>query len=156
MDMPPPTTAAELQQFICACSWMRANFVDYARVTRPLQERLDSALSGTKKTKRAAAGVRIELTVEELNSFRAVKTLLAHSATLTYPDPSKQLVLMSGASDMGCGLVVTQVCQWKPEVPIHQQTHELLICMGVASQVQPLTGVSLRRNHFLLSTHASV
>ncbi|GMF33426.1 unnamed protein product [Phytophthora fragariaefolia] len=37
---------------------------------------------------------------------------------------------MSDASDMGWGLVVTQVCQWKPEVPIHQQTHELLICMG--------------------------
>ncbi|GMF19656.1 unnamed protein product [Phytophthora fragariaefolia] len=129
MDMPPPTTAAELQQFICASNWMWANLVDYARVARPPQERLDSALSGTKKTKRAAAEVKFELTWEELKSFRAVKNLLAHSATLTYPDPSKQLILMSDASDMGWGLVVTQVCQWKPEVPIHQQTHELLICM---------------------------
>ncbi|GMF33425.1 unnamed protein product [Phytophthora fragariaefolia] len=63
MDIPPPTTAAELQQFICASNWMRANLADYTRVARPLQERLDSALSGTKKTKRAAAGVRSELTV---------------------------------------------------------------------------------------------
>eukprot|EP00644_Phytophthora_capsici_P015375 jgi/Phyca11/113428/e_gw1.24.555.1 len=61
-DMPPPTTAAELQQFLCATNWMRAGLVDYARVARPLQERLDAALVGTRKIKRAAAGVQLDLT----------------------------------------------------------------------------------------------
>ncbi|KAG4045616.1 hypothetical protein PC123_g18980 [Phytophthora cactorum] len=129
--MPPPTTAAELQQFHCATNWMRAGLVDYSRVARPLQERLDSALAGTNKTKRAAAGIQLDLAMEELESFEAVKNLLAHSATLTYPDPSKQLVVMSDASDSGWGLVVSQVDQWKPQVPIQQQDHELLICMVV-------------------------
>ncbi|GMF32271.1 unnamed protein product [Phytophthora fragariaefolia] len=83
LDMPPPTAAAERQLFFCASNWIRANMVDYARVARPLQERLDSALTGTKKTKRAAAGVQIELTMEELARFRAVKALLAHSSSKT-------------------------------------------------------------------------
>ncbi|KAG3103459.1 hypothetical protein PI124_g18427 [Phytophthora idaei] len=68
--------------------------------------------------------------MEELESFEAVKNLVAHSATLTYPDPSKQLVVMSDASDSGWELDVSQVDQWKPQVPIQQQNHELLICMG--------------------------
>ncbi|POM77451.1 Hypothetical protein PHPALM_5161 [Phytophthora palmivora] len=56
-EMSPPTTAAELQRFICASSWMSAGLVDYSRVARPLQERLDIALAGTKKAKRAATGI---------------------------------------------------------------------------------------------------
>ncbi|KAG2910797.1 hypothetical protein PC117_g19308 [Phytophthora cactorum] len=91
-EMPPLTTAAELQQFLCATNWMRAGLVDYSRVAWPLQERLDAALAGTNKTKRAAAGIQLDLTMEELESFEAVKNLLAHSATLTYPNPSKQLI----------------------------------------------------------------
>ncbi|KAG3118146.1 hypothetical protein PI125_g3140 [Phytophthora idaei] len=100
-EMPPPTTAAELQQFLCATNWMRAGLVDYSCVARPLKERLDAALAGTSKTKRAAAGIQLDLTMEELESFEAVKNLLTHSATLTYPNPSKQLVVMSDASDSG-------------------------------------------------------
>ncbi|KAG2908584.1 hypothetical protein PC116_g13081 [Phytophthora cactorum] len=144
-EMPPLTTAAELQQFLCATNWMRAGLVDYSRVAWPLQERLDAALAGTNKTKRAAAGIQLDLTMEELESFEAVKNLLAHSATLTYPNPSKQLVVMSDASDSGWGLVVSQVDQWKPQVPIQQQDHELLICIeggrgGVVLPVPLSTG----------------
>ncbi|KAK1930096.1 Transposon Tf2-9 polyprotein [Phytophthora citrophthora] len=128
-EIPTPATAAELQQFLCASTWMRAGLVDYARVARPLQERLDAALAGTRKTKRAAAGIRIELTTEEEQAFEAVKELLSNSATLAYPDPDKQLCLLSDASDRGWGLVVSQVRQWKPDVPIQEQDHELLICM---------------------------
>ncbi|POM65523.1 Hypothetical protein PHPALM_18745 [Phytophthora palmivora] len=100
-EMSPPTTAAELQRFICASNWMRAGLVDYSRVARPLQERLDIALAGSKKTKRAAAGIQLGLAQEELSSFAAVKDLLANSAILAYPDASKQMIVMSDASDVG-------------------------------------------------------
>ncbi|GMF46846.1 unnamed protein product [Phytophthora fragariaefolia] len=104
-DMPVPTTAAELQQLLCASNWMRAGLVDYARVARLLQERLDTALA-------------------------AVKELLGNSAILAYPDPNKQLCVLSDASDRGWGLVVSQVKEWQPDVPIREQEHELLVCMG--------------------------
>jgi hypothetical protein len=75
--MPLPVTAAELQQFLCASNWMREGLIDYARVARPLQERLDIALEGTRRTKRAAAGIKITLSNAEKASFDAVKDLLA-------------------------------------------------------------------------------
>lgn len=59
-----------------------------------------------------------------------VKEMLSHSAMLAYPDPSKQLCMLSDASDTGWGLVITQVGQWKHDTPIQEQQHELLICMG--------------------------
>ncbi|OWY98193.1 hypothetical protein PHMEG_00031098 [Phytophthora megakarya] len=129
-EMAIPTTAAELQQFLCASNWMRNGLVDYARVARPLQERLDVALTGTRKTKRAAAGIRIEFTDKELEAFETVKELLGNSAMLSFPNPAKQLCLLSDASDAGWGLVVTQVENWQPDIPIHEQHHELLVCMG--------------------------
>ncbi|KAG3007862.1 hypothetical protein PC128_g20947 [Phytophthora cactorum] len=63
--MPYPKTAAELQPFVCAINWMRESIVDYARQVAPLQKRLDQALASTKRTKRAAAGIELELTEEE-------------------------------------------------------------------------------------------
>ncbi|POM73688.1 hypothetical protein PHPALM_9442 [Phytophthora palmivora] len=49
---------------------------------------------------------------------------------LAYPDASKQVIVMSDGSDVGCGLVISQVKQWNPETPIHEQDHELLVRMG--------------------------
>ncbi|OWY98578.1 hypothetical protein PHMEG_00030623 [Phytophthora megakarya] len=44
---------------------------------------------------------------------------------LAYPDPSKQAVQLSDASERGFGLDVSQVSDWKPNVPIHEQNHDL-------------------------------
>ena len=129
-NIPYPINAAELQQFVCATNWMREGLVDYARTVEPLQQRLDTALSGSAKTKRVAAGIKLELDHAEMDAFDAVKALLAHSATLTYPDPQGQLCLLTDASDEGWGLVVTQVMDWKEDTPIHQQHHQLLYCQG--------------------------
>eukprot|EP00644_Phytophthora_capsici_P004849 jgi/Phyca11/96127/e_gw1.1.1872.1 len=109
---------------------MRSGLVDYAQVARPLQERLDISLTGSKKTKRIAAGIKLNLTEAEVKCFNDVKDLLGNSAMLTFPDPAKQLCVLSDASDYGWGLVVTQMGQWQDDVPIHEQHHELLVCMG--------------------------
>ncbi|GMF17256.1 unnamed protein product [Phytophthora fragariaefolia] len=129
-DMPVPPTAAELQQFLCASNWMRAGLVDYARVARPIQERHDTALAGTKITNRVATCIYIVLTPEERRAFEAVKELLGNSAMMAYPDPNKQLCVLSDASGRGWGLVVSQITEWQPDVPIQEQEHELLVCMG--------------------------
>ncbi|KAF1335542.1 hypothetical protein FI667_g1301, partial [Globisporangium splendens] len=129
-SLPYPPTAAALQQFVCATDWLRDGLVDYARMTEPLQKRLDVALKGRRRTKASAAHVAIELSAEEKQCFEDVKQLLSHSAVLTYPLPESQMCLLSDASDKGWGLVVTQVANWTPTTPIQAQQHELLICMG--------------------------
>ncbi|OWZ17723.1 Retroelement [Phytophthora megakarya] len=57
-SMPYPTTAGELQQFLCAANWMRETIPDYARSVDPLQQRLDATLSKGKRTKRVAVASR--------------------------------------------------------------------------------------------------
>ena len=47
-----PETAGDLMQFLCAAGWMRSSIVDFARLSKPLNEKLVDATSGKKKTKR--------------------------------------------------------------------------------------------------------
>ncbi|KAE9000966.1 hypothetical protein PR001_g18645 [Phytophthora rubi] len=129
-QMPYPTTAAELQQFVCAINWMRDSIVDYARQVAPLQKRLDAALATTKRTRRAAAGIELHLTEEERCAFDKVKEMFATSATLDFPDDSATTCLFSDASDTGWALIVTQVANFDPKRPATEQQHRLLHCMS--------------------------
>ena len=58
-DMQYPETAGDLMQFLCAAGWMRSSIVDFARLSKPLNEKLVDATSGKKKTKGVANGVKI-------------------------------------------------------------------------------------------------
>jgi Reverse transcriptase (RNA-dependent DNA polymerase) len=90
-NIPEPATAAELQQFICASNWMRESLPDYARLVDPLQQLLDTALKGSKKTKKAATGIRVTFTSVERANFIETKQLLQRAATLAFPDPKKRM-----------------------------------------------------------------
>ncbi|OWY92684.1 LOW QUALITY PROTEIN: hypothetical protein PHMEG_00038207, partial [Phytophthora megakarya] len=144
-----PTTAAELQQFLCASNWMRNELVDSCRssITRAA-----GPLTGTRKTKRAAAGIRIEFTDKELEAFETVKELLGNSAMLSFPNPAKQLCLLSDASDAGWGLIVTQVENWQPDMPIHKQHHERLVCMGGSFTRSALNWSVIEKESYPIST----
>ncbi|OWZ00608.1 hypothetical protein PHMEG_00028159 [Phytophthora megakarya] len=117
-SIPYPTTAGELQQFVCAINWMRESIVDFARKVVLLQHRLDSALVSTKRTKRAAAGIKLELTTEECAAYDQVKEALATAATLAFAD------------DAAITLIVTQVTNFDPKTPVTKQQHTLLTCMS--------------------------
>eukprot|EP00644_Phytophthora_capsici_P003049 jgi/Phyca11/103133/e_gw1.7.1096.1 len=130
IDIPEPQTAAELQQFICAAGWMRNSLIDFARVAAPLQNRLQAALEGTKRTKNEAVRIAINLTDVERTSFAQVKHLLANSATLTTPDDSDELILMTDASDCGWSIILTIVSDWNPSVNITEQHHQLVQCLS--------------------------
>lgn len=63
---------------------MRGSLVDYARQVAPLQRKLDAVLAKTRRTKRAAAGIAIELSTEENFAFDTVKEVLASAVTLNF------------------------------------------------------------------------
>ena len=129
--LPYPTTAAELQQFLCSTNWMRDSLLDYARLARPLQEVLDAALeSAPRRTKRVAAGIPVVLSDEERKAFDSMKSSLSNSATLSFPHPDAEVCLCTDASDIGWAAIVTQVKEWQPGIPVHEQKHEMLICVG--------------------------
>eukprot|EP00644_Phytophthora_capsici_P002645 jgi/Phyca11/105554/e_gw1.11.774.1 len=126
--MPKPSNAGELQQFLCSTNWMRDSIVDYARLARPLQDTLDKAMAqASRRTKRVAAGIPITLTEQECEAYDAVKQALADTATLAFPKPDSEMVLLTDASDIGWSVIVSH---WKSDADIQDQQHELLICLG--------------------------
>ncbi|KAE8989439.1 hypothetical protein PR002_g21447 [Phytophthora rubi] len=130
-SMPYPTNAGEIQQFLCSTNWMRDSIVDYARLARPLQDTLDKVMAtASRRTKRAATGISIALTVQECAAYNAVKQALVDAATLAFPKPDAEMVLLTDASDIGWSVIVTQVPSWKSDADIQDQQHELLICLG--------------------------
>eukprot|EP00644_Phytophthora_capsici_P014120 jgi/Phyca11/99271/e_gw1.3.1308.1 len=114
--LPYPRTAGELQQFVCAVNWMRQSIIDFARQIAPLQQKLDAVLVKTKRTKRVAAGVDIELSSDEREAFDWIKDSLAQAAILDFPDDNATTCLFTDASDVGYAIIVTQ------------QQHRLIHC----------------------------
>ncbi|GMF51787.1 unnamed protein product [Phytophthora fragariaefolia] len=84
--LPYPNNAGELQQFLCAANWMRESVIDFARDAKPLQEKLDEALAtATRRTKRVASGIGLDLGSSGRHTFDELKTKLQNAATLAFP-----------------------------------------------------------------------
>jgi hypothetical protein len=92
-----------------------------------------------------ASGIPVELTEAERLVFDQVKKGLADAATLAFPKPDATMCLLTDASDVGWSVIVTQVPTWKEDTGIQEQSHEMLICMGVHSRVHRKTGASSRK-----------
>jgi len=130
-DLPYPQTARELQRFLCATNWMRESLIDYARISRPLQDALDAALSqASKHTKRVASGITVDLGATEKTAYDEMKKLLSTSMTQAFPRDGSTMCLLTDASDAVWSVLVTQVMQWQPNKEVHQQQHELLVCLS--------------------------
>ena len=126
--LPYPTNGGPLQQFVCACNWMRDSVPDFARRYLPLQERLDVVLAGRRRTKRVASAVAITLTAVEMAAWDKVKKALVTSVELAHPDDKLEMCLFTDASNEGWSILITQVTDFKDYVPIHKQQHAMLLC----------------------------
>ncbi|GMF27140.1 unnamed protein product [Phytophthora fragariaefolia] len=120
--------ARELQQFLCAINWMRDSTNDFARQVEPLQRRLDAAFVNTKRTKRAAASISIDLEDAECQAFDQVKDALANAATLEFPDGQVTTRLFTDVSDVGYAIIVTQVANFDSNKPATEQQLRLVHC----------------------------
>ncbi|KAH9088226.1 hypothetical protein LEN26_019606 [Aphanomyces euteiches] len=128
--IPYPTNAGDLQQFICAVNWIRESITEYAMTVEPLQQALNTALEGKAKKKRIASGIKIELTQEEKAAFDAVKSKMRTAVDLLHPRADATLCLFTDASDQGWSIIVTQVDKFDDELPIQEQSHEMLVCQS--------------------------
>ena len=112
IDIPDPHTAAELQQFLAAANWMRLKLPEYAKTIEPLQDLLNRALEGKRRTSSVAAGVRLDAFGWErihADAVACLKNLLQRAVTLGHPDPEKEFCLFTDASSTHWGSVLTQV-----------------------------------------------
>ncbi|KAE8910855.1 hypothetical protein PF005_g25439 [Phytophthora fragariae] len=129
-EMPLPSTAGDLQQFLCACNWMRDSLISYAGHVQTLQKRLDVTLGNGKRTKRAANKLPVTFTDTEKAAFEQVKDCLASAAMLAHPSPDGVLSVFTDASDTAWSVIVMDVEKWQSDKPVADQTHRLLHCLS--------------------------
>ncbi|POM76445.1 LOW QUALITY PROTEIN: Hypothetical protein PHPALM_6315 [Phytophthora palmivora] len=97
MSMPYPTTAGQLQLFLCATNRIRNSMVDYDCAIHSLQQRIDLATKQSKRTKCVAAGISIQACQLEERFVTVSKISLHHQL----PDYTSTTCVFSDASDMG-------------------------------------------------------
>ena len=138
MDVPIPTKAAQLQQFLLSSRWMAKSIPEYDKLTILLQSMLTTAMSGLpQRTKRAAATRHLSKfgwNHEHRNKFDSLKKAIGDQAILHYSDPNKLICIFTDASDYHCAGLVTQI-------PIEQEflllTHKTMNHLGSAVIISP-------------------
>ncbi|GMF28006.1 unnamed protein product [Phytophthora lilii] len=117
----------ERRRTACSTNWMRDIIVDNARLASTARCTGQSHGSGIKANQTSGSGYTHQ---HECKAYDAVKQALADSATLAFPKPDSEMVLLTDASDIGWSVIVPQVPCWDSDGDIQDQQHELLICLG--------------------------
>ena len=97
----------EVKSFLGFVGYYRRFCPDFATIARPL-----NVLSSKE--------VRFQWGVEEETAFQQLKTLLIEAPVLTYPDPSRQYILDTDASNEAAGAVLSQMVEGEERVGLYQ------------------------------------
>ena len=88
----------EVKSFLGSVGYYRRFCPDFATISRPLN------VLNSKETK-------FQWGVPEETAFQRLKTLLVEAPVLTYPDPSRQYILDTDASNEAAGAVLSQMVE---------------------------------------------
>jgi hypothetical protein len=128
-EMAQPNTAAELQQLLMGANWMRDMIPQFAEIVKPLRDRLNECLSGTKRNKSAAAGVRLtgeKWGESEMKAWEESKKAIVNAVMLAHMRSDYEMCLYTDASDECWGAILTQVRTEDLERDVEEQRHEPL------------------------------
>jgi hypothetical protein len=135
MSMPRPSDAAQLQQLLAFLNYLRDSVPAYAEVTAPLQDLLTSVVGG--KSRKASVLKRVSLLENGWSSvhddaFAKVIAAVTRTVCLALPDESKELCLITDASDSYWAAVVTMVSPEEMHLPLQDRSHSPLLFMSGA------------------------
>ncbi|ETV74095.1 hypothetical protein H257_11397 [Aphanomyces astaci] len=123
----PPTTTADLQQFVCAINWMRSSIPCYTELVVPLRQLLDAATNV------------VGWDVGHLPCFDKIKESLLTMVSMAHPRVDMMVCLYTDASDSFWGAIATQVPFEDLVLPLEEQRHHPLAFLSGA-----FTGASER------------
>lgn len=127
-DMPVPTTAGEVSQFIYCCRWMSNPIPDFARCIGPLNEVLEKAFSKSgRRTKRSIQKLVLRTlswgpTHEQL--FLDIQDRLRSAVKLSYPVPDKVICIFTDELDRYWSDGFAQSDGDQLKLPLRQQRPE--------------------------------
>lgn len=134
LEIPTPTNAADLRQFIGSVLWLREAIPRHAELLAPLQQLLTASLRLVTGRSNQAAARRIDLrrvgwtTVHDA-AFDNVKRAVADAVTLSHVEESDEweLCVFTDASDLHWSGIVTQRRVADGTLPIMNQRHQPLL-----------------------------
>jgi len=130
VDMQVPQTAADLQQFLCACNWMRASIPRYNEVVHDLSVLMETCMAkgGSRKKSKLTKIVLKDCGWDQVHeeALGRVKKALQHMVALAHPKEDWDVCVFTDASQDHWGAVVTQVCPGELSKPREDQEHEPL------------------------------
>lgn len=137
MEMPTPTDAAQLRQYIGTVNWMSEAIPRFTEIIQPLQELLTAALRLCNKNKKnkAAAAIALETagwTTVHDEAFRRMQEAVAEATTLAHPriDDKWEMCVFCDASQSHASTVITQRRKSDATRPIADQRHQPLLFKG--------------------------
>ena len=125
LDIPSPTNAQELQQFLLSTQWMSRSIPEYNRLTSALHVLFNEVMKGqVKRTSRVAARILLSSWTElHEEAFIKTKEAIASRTTLAYPDDTLVQCVFTDASDLHCSGLVTQIPHADLALEVEEQNH---------------------------------
>jgi len=134
LDIPPPTTARDLQQFLMAAQWMSRSIPEFNSRVYPLQLIFEKAMKG-QPSRRKSIARQVKLSSVGWNdtharAFAQLKQAIAHHVQLAYPNKDMIQCLFTDANEFNTSAVVTQIPVADLSKTTAQQMHEPLVFCG--------------------------
>ena len=125
LEIPSPTTAQELQQFLLSTQWMSRSIPDYNKLTSELHVLFNQVVEGqSKRTSRVASKIKLTSWTDiHEKAFKATKEAIGLRTILAYPDPQMVQCVFTDASDLHCSGMVTQIPEAELNLEVEQQNH---------------------------------
>ena len=109
LEIPLPTTAAELMQLINATNWIRVHLTDFAERVAPLQDWLNGLFGKGKRTSKRAKHIKLDWTDELKVVYQQLKQTIANATMQSHPDDKAEFILCTDASDRFWGGFLGQI-----------------------------------------------
>ncbi|KAG1136361.1 hypothetical protein G6F37_012077 [Rhizopus arrhizus] len=154
VEYPIPTTTTQVRSFLGIASYYRRFIKDFAAIARPLHDQT--------KTKK-----KIPWTEAATKSFETLKQLLTTAPVLARPDFNKNFILVTDASKLGLGCVLTQLDDDGKEHPIIFASRGLkpnevnyaptkLECLAVVWAVKLFRPYILGKKFMIITDHSAL
>ena len=110
LTIPYPTTTANLQQYLAVCNYMRQHLgAGYAEQAKILTTEYARLMQGKKQSRKAGEKVKFTDNPELRQAFEQVRSMIGRANPLSIPVDELETLVITDASEYGCGGVILQV-----------------------------------------------
>jgi reverse transcriptase-like protein len=148
-----PTTAADLQQFLCATNWIRGNIPRFTELIDPLQQLLihcSKIVNSFKQTQLRRVNLILQggWTSEHTVCFSNIKEVLSRLITMAHVKADWRLCFFPDGSNGFWSVLLTQIPPEDMDLDFSEQRHEPLAFISGAFKGSQLRWATIEKEGF--------